>query len=125
MNNLVLCNELASPQQNGLLPIINRVQQTYGVLNISLCQCGALTFEFPDGDVSVLASNAHKYFLCATQQDFFLISQKLIPNYSNCNHCVNHWGLDLCRCGSGESVEECTNDLSECGQASQRLEDYL
>lgn len=24
-----------------------------------------------------------------------------------CNHCVNHWGIDLCECGSGARVGEC------------------
>ena len=35
-----------------------------------------------------------------------------------CNHCVNHWGIDLCECGSGARVGEC-----ECG--SQKAHDTL
>jgi hypothetical protein len=27
--------------------------------------------------------------------------------FYNCNHCVNHWGLDLCKCGSGDPVGSC------------------
>lgn len=35
-----------------------------------------------------------------------------------CDHCVNHWGIDLCECGSGARVGEC-----ECG--SQKAHDTL
>lgn len=35
-----------------------------------------------------------------------------------CNHCVNHWGIDLCECGSCARVGEC-----ECG--SQKAHDTL
>ena len=34
--------------------------------------------------------------------------------FSNCNHCVTHWGIDLCGCGSGEALGECTGDFNEC-----------
>lgn len=35
-----------------------------------------------------------------------------------CDHCVNHWGIDLCGCGSGQKVGKC-----ECG--SQKAHDIL
>nr|DAO94210.1 MAG TPA: WCCH motif protein [Caudoviricetes sp.]DAY30712.1 MAG TPA: WCCH motif protein [Bacteriophage sp.] len=35
-----------------------------------------------------------------------------------CDHCVNHWGIDLCDCGSEHKVGEC-----ECG--SQKAHDTL
>jgi len=35
-------------------------------------------------------------------------------DWGNCNYCVNHWGIDLCGCGSGEKVGECDNDFQEC-----------
>lgn len=35
-----------------------------------------------------------------------------------CDHCVNHWGIDLCECESGARVGEC-----ECG--SQKAHDTL
>lgn len=35
-----------------------------------------------------------------------------------CDHCVNHWGIGLCGCGSGQKVGKC-----ECG--SQKAHDIL
>ena len=32
----------------------------------------------------------------------------------SCDYCVNHWGVDLCGCGSGQKVGKCKNDYSEC-----------
>lgn len=32
---------------------------------------------------------------------------KRLPETYACNHCVNHWGIDLCECGSGEEVGKC------------------
>jgi hypothetical protein len=31
-----------------------------------------------------------------------------------CNHCVNHWGIDLCNCGSGEKTGKCKGGLDDC-----------
>jgi hypothetical protein len=31
--------------------------------------------------------------------------------YANCNYCVNHWGIDLCACGSGEHYTKCNEAL--------------
>lgn len=28
------------------------------------------------------------------------------------HHCVNHWGIDLCECGSGEPVDECSCSMT-------------
>jgi hypothetical protein len=41
--------------------------------------------------------------------------------YFCCNHCVNHYGIDICGCGSGQPVGKCDNDFDECiaGMASQ------
>ena len=33
-----------------------------------------------------------------------------LPDSYCCDHCVNHWGIDVCECGSGEPVGKC-----ECG----------
>jgi len=47
--------------------------------------------------------------------------QKHFPNvdlekdkYGCCDYCVNHWGIDLCGCGSGQKVGECDGDFYEC-----------
>ena len=39
----------------------------------------------------------------------------------SCNHCVNHWGIDLCSCGSGLSPNKCKENNSDCGEPSQIL----
>jgi hypothetical protein len=42
-----------------------------------------------------------------------------------CNYCVNHWGLDLCGCGSGEKFGECGNGYYECQRPAQSMEDGI
>lgn len=48
----------------------------------------------------------------------------LTPDRSlvNCDYCVNHWGVDLCGCGSGSKLGSCENDLPECAEPAQNLE---
>jgi hypothetical protein len=73
------------------------------------CTCGAVT---------VLSSNNDdNYDVSMTLEDF----KKHFPDmtleegkFCNCNYCVNHWGIDLCNCGSGEKVGKCTNGLHDC-----------
>jgi len=81
------------------------------------CNCGALTVqheEWPD-------------IVCMTESTmkelFPLLSvPKIKPQYA-CNHCVNHYGIDLCGCGSGEPVGKCDGEFDECKnkQASQSI----
>ena len=47
------------------------------------------------------------------------MEKKLLIEGMSCNHCVNHWGLDLCACGNGEDPEECDGGFAECGLCSQ------
>ena len=74
-------------------------------MNAKKCNCGAITVI--DGKESWSMS-----------EELF---DKHFPNleidegtWSNCNHCVNHWGIDLCNCGSGEKVGECEGELEDC-----------
>lgn len=39
----------------------------------------------------------------------------------SCNYCVNHWGVDLCACGSGKKVNKCKEGLRECGTPMQDI----
>ena len=75
---------------------------------IQICQCGATT---------VFVGKENYSFI--TKPEGLDISQadKLNDCYM-CNHCVNHWGTVLCKCGSGESPTECKED---CGEPSQVL----
>lgn len=74
------------------------------IAHIQKCQCGAVTVFFENG-----ASNS------MFQETFNKLNMDVgdaesLPNSYCCDHCVNHWGIDLCECGSGERVGEC-----ECG----------
>lgn len=71
---------------------------------ISECNCGAITVYHDNG-----ASNSmfRKTF---EQLSLDITGVEKLPLAYCCNHCVNHWGIDLCECGSGEPVGEC-----ECG----------
>ena len=68
------------------------------------CKCGAITLVFGDKEYYFQEKNQHMFF-----PDLDLDK---IPSQETfaCNHCVNRWGLDLCGCGSGETVNEC-----DCG----------
>jgi hypothetical protein len=80
------------------------------IKDIIECTCGAITVFFgQNGNSSMFRETAEKMNL-----DLSRLGEK--NKFYNCNHCVNHWGIDLCLCGSGESPEEC-----ECGcrQAAQ------
>lgn len=97
--------------------------QRYGITHVAKCICGALTFEREHGiGYSVERDNAPEYFP-ELSEEFFERIDKQIAEYCHCNHCVNHWGLDLCACGSGEKTCECTEELSECGISAQHLEE--
>ena len=71
------------------------------------CSCGAVTVEFADG---------------TTNSMFRSTFRRLFPGvrtargrcYGNCDHCVNHWGIDLCACGSGAAVGKCDNSFRCC-----------
>ncbi len=71
------------------------------------CNCGAVT-------VDRAGMGSH----CMPIEDFArqFPDQWLSTDekYHNCNHCVNHWGTDLCKCGSGEHPEDC------CGGAAMQ-----
>ena len=114
-------NELESNDLNRVMGELYAI----GVQHVNLCHCGAFTFEFERGEVSVSVENAGKFFLQIPQSHFNTLAKKLVPNYSNCNHCVNHWGLDVCACGSGEPYENCNEGYDNCGTPSQNLEDVL
>lgn len=72
---------------------------------IQECICGAMTVTFHNGASNSMARE--KFESIGFQ------GEKLPAKFYNCNHCVNHWGIDLCECGSGEPIGEC-----ECGRQS-------
>ena len=74
----------------------------------SKCECGAITVQSE--------SNADNYNVSMSKADFKtnFPGLKITEHFIACNYCVNHWGVDLCGCGSGEKVGKCTNDFDEC-----------
>lgn len=70
--------------------------------NYQKCQCGAITFYFEDGSSSSMRQRTAK------KMGIDLRHYKSLRPSWNCNHCVNHWGTDLCECGSGEPVGKCS-----------------
>ena len=74
------------------------------ITHYSKCSCGAITLWFENG-----ASNSMFIETFETLNIDLSHAQEYQTSYC-CDHCVNHWGIDLCKCGSGERVGEC-----DCG----------
>jgi hypothetical protein len=62
------------------------------------CVCGAVTIDVNGIDISMPYSEFKE-----TYPDVKLEKGK----YCNCNYCVNHWGTNLCKCGSGKKKGKC------------------
>jgi hypothetical protein len=76
-------------------------------ITVTKCQCGAITVDGDDFSNSMTEETFEKEFpdLGVPNGD---------PGYYQCNHCVNHYGIDLCNCGSGEPVGECNGEHKDC-----------
>lgn len=70
----------------------------------SRCQCGAITLAFENGATNAMYENTFKRL--GIDVSNAIEYQKTWA----CDHCANHYGIDLCECGSGERVGEC-----DCG----------
>ena len=91
------------------------------ILYYSKCSCGAITLYMSDNKTNYSCKEVNlKNFL--PQLDLTTI-EKLQNSYC-CDHCVNHYGLDLCGCGSGETFGKCANGFSECQYPMQVFEQY-
>lgn len=87
------------------------------------CQCGAFSLEadLDDGSHQTYSMSAETLNAKFSKEAIQPILSDQV--YSSCNHCVNHWGVDICACGSGEAPDECGNDLEVCGNPMQTLGD--
>lgn len=74
------------------------------ITHIQKCKCGAITVTFDNGADNSMYIDTFNALNLDTSKAVEL------PESYCCNHCVNHWGIDLCECGSGERVGQC-----ECG----------
>ena len=73
------------------------------------CSCGAITIHTNDNREYYCREENFKTFF--PNIDGRTTKPKTLDyTMSFCNHCVNHWGLDLCCCGSGETIDKC-----DCG----------
>ena len=68
---------------------------------IQKCKYGAVTIRFDNG-----ASNS-MFWETFEKLDLDTGDATWLHQSYCCNHCVNHWGIDLCECGSGARVGEC------------------
>jgi hypothetical protein len=82
------------------------------ITHIQKCVCGAITIVYDNG----VSNSMYQETFDRLKLDIPQVH--VIPDSSCCNHCINHWGIDLCECGSGEKVGEC-----ECG--SNKAHDEL
>lgn len=78
------------------------------IISYSQCKCGAVTLYYDNGQSnSVKKKNLKK----------FGISLKGVKKLSSpiwcCNHCINHYGIDICSCGSGIETDKC-----DCGSGT-------
>ena len=71
------------------------------IISYSRCQCGAITLQFENGATNSMFESTRKKLKLS------LRGVKGQTTTYCCNHCVNHWGIDLCECGSGEKVGKC------------------
>lgn len=71
------------------------------IVNHTHCNCGAVTLFFDNGEHNSIKRSHMK------AHGITLRGSKNIGHYYNCNHCVNHYGLDICECGSGKVLEKC------------------
>jgi hypothetical protein len=83
---------------------------------LSRCGCGAVTVEHDGQCYSMKEENLQSYFpeLMDTAPDC---------EVGSCDYCINHWGVDLCACGSGLKYTDCPMGYRECGRPMQVIED--
>lgn len=81
----------------------------------SKCDCGAVTLYDDKGNNYSCSAANRKLFMPKLD----LRKLKRLHHSYICNHCVNHFGIDTCACGSGENFWECENGYPECGTPMQ------
>lgn len=72
------------------------------ILSYSVCACGAVTLYFEGGYTNSCKKKNLKKFGISLKG----IKKETTKTWC-CNHCVNHYGIDICSCGSGEEFDKC------------------
>jgi hypothetical protein len=101
--------------------LLNWLESAYGIIDIRICECGAISLERANDSFSVEKDNLGCFFTAEIVDAIKRLRFKPEEKYCNCNHCVNHYGLDLCGCGSGERYGDCESGMTECALPSQEL----
>lgn len=81
-------------------------------LNVIRCDCGAVTIS------DNLYSNSMFYSTFRNEYPDLILGQL---TDLHCDHCVNHWGIDLCICGSGIVPDKCCNEPAQIVNQSKRI----
>lgn len=94
--------------------------------SISYCKsCNAYTVTINGQDYSIHEDNFFDQFPDIDKDNFKKNIQKVLMNiFSCCNWCVNHWGLDICACGSGEPITDCQEGFEVCGSPMQAIDEF-
>jgi hypothetical protein len=77
------------------------------------CKCGAVTVTINGQDYSMRGKKFKELF-----------PGEVVPRATmyGCNFCINHWGLELCGCGSGATFGKCPMQMSECRRPAQDID---
>jgi len=82
---------------------------------LNICECGAITVIIEGKQYSMTSETFEKRYGIEIG----------LSLYYNCNHCVNHWGIDICACGSGEKPNECDEEFDVCGLPMQDIDEQI
>ena len=88
-------------------------------IGYSRCSCGAITIATDEGEYSCSEKNRRKFF-----PGLHLRKLRHYQDTFSCSHCVNHYGLDLSGCGSGEPFGKCDAGHDACAVPMQVLGQY-
>lgn len=93
----------------------------YDIQYYHICSCGAVSITIDSMTYSVKKRHLKEYFPGIDLRNY---RNMRMPNMSTCNYCVNHYGLDLCACGSGKPFTRCSDGYSVCGKPMQVLGEH-
>ena len=48
------------------------------------------------------------------------VKENAITSYYGCDHCINNWGMDICSCGSGKSINKCSCKSNRASQVYKK-----
>lgn len=85
------------------------------IKSASRCTCRAITVTIDGVNYSMSRAFFNKLFVAYRRK----ITE--IPT-NGCDYCVNHWGIDLCACGSGKKYWKCKEGYKVCGRPMQSIE---